>query len=279
MMGPMDYVEHFHREAQSFTNAARRAVGDDAAPAVPSCPGWSMTELVLHLGYVHRLIARVVSERVRAVPAFGDLPWLGLSAEHEGWLRELLARRDAGLAAAEPPARRPLPAALVDWFAAGAAELERQFLITSADEPVWTWGASQTVGFWQRMQAIEAAIHRWDAENAVGRPTPMEAELAVDAIVQTFEVMAPMRRARSQAPPGSGERLRFRRTDGPGDWSVRFDTDLVVVADAPEACDVAIAGTASDLMLFLWHRLPAQALDVRGDASLADRYFDFVPPL
>ena len=279
MMAAMDYVEHFHREARSFLDAARRAVGDGAAPGVPSCPGWTMTELVLHLGSVHRFVARVVSERLVAAPAFDDLSWLGLSAEHEGWLRELMARREEELAADEPPARRPLPAAVVDWLEAGAAELERQFQSTSADEPVWTWGASQTVGFWQRMQAIEAAIHRWDAENALGRPGPMDAELAVDAIVQTFEVMAPMRRARSHAPPGHGERFRFTRADGPGDWAVRFDADLVVLADDEEACDVEIAGTASDLMLFLWHRVPVDVLDVQGDARLADSYFDFVPPL
>jgi hypothetical protein len=90
---------------------------------------------------------------------------------------------------------------------------------------------------------------------------------------------APMRRARSHVPPGHGERFRFTRADGPGDWAVRFDTDIVVLAGVEEACDVAIAGTASDLMLFLWHRVPLDALDVAGDTRLADSYFDFVPPL
>ncbi|MGB8257192.1 MAG: hypothetical protein WCE71_17800, partial [Pseudonocardiaceae bacterium] len=43
----------------------------------------------------------------------------------------------------------------------------------------------------------------------------------------TFEVMAPARRAWTQAPPGSGERLRFQQTDGTGDWTVHFDGDDV----------------------------------------------------
>lgn len=274
----MDYIEHFHREAQSFLAAARQAVGSDAPP-VPSCPGWTMTELVLHLGYVHRAIARVFSERLIAAPEFGDLSWLGLPAEQTGWLRELMAKRDEKRSADEAPERRPLEAAVVDWFGSGAAELERQFRATPANEPLWTWGASQTAVFWQRVQAIEAAIHRWDAENAIGDPAPMDAEQAVDAIVQTFEVMAPMRRGILHASHGHGERFRFSRTDGPGEWVVRFDDDRVTLGDADKDYDVAIAGTASDLMLFLWHRLPAQALDVQGDARLADLYFDLVPPL
>ena len=66
------------------------------------------------------------------------------------------------------------------------------------------------------MQAIEAAVHRWDAEDAVGAAQPLDAALAADAIGQTFEVMAPMRRSAGKAPPGHSERFVFQRTDGPG---------------------------------------------------------------
>src|SRR5215472_1654912 len=215
----MDYVEYFHLEAEAFVVAARRAVTGGPAPVVPSCPGWTVTELVLHLGSVHRFVARIISERLAQPPQAGDLSWLGLPAEHAGWVSGWMAGRADGRAAAEPPARRPLPASLVGWFEAGAAALEAQFRATPAGEPVWTWAASQTAGFWQRMQAIEAAIHRWDAENATGDPRPVHPDLAVDAITQTFEVMAPMRRAVSQAPPGRGERFGFCRTDGPGAWA------------------------------------------------------------
>jgi hypothetical protein len=66
------------------------------------------------------------------------------------------------------------------------------------------------------MQAIEAAVHRWDAENAVGAAGPLDAALAVDAIGQTLEIVAPLRRSMAQAPPGQGERFAFRRTDDAG---------------------------------------------------------------
>src|SRR5207247_2479311 len=113
-----------------------------------------------------------------------------------------------------------------------AAELADRFRAAEPGEQVWTWSPDHSVGFWQRMQAIEAAVHRWDAENAVGTAGPLDAALAADAIGQTFEVMAPMRRAVAQAPAGQGERFAFRCTDGPRTWAVRFDGEAVRLGEA-----------------------------------------------
>ena len=144
---------------------------------------------------------------------------------------------------------------------------------------MWTWSADHSVGFWQRMQAIEAAVHRWDAENAVGAVRPLDAALAADAIGQTFEVLAPMRRTVWKAPPGHGERFVFQRTDGPGRWVVRFDGDAVLLGTPDGHYDIQISGTASDLTLFLWQRPVTGKLDIQGDTSLLSRYFVLVPPL
>lgn len=64
----MDYVGHFGQEVAAFEAAGREAARSQAAPAVPSCPGWVVTDLVLHLGFVHRLVARVVGERMQQPP-------------------------------------------------------------------------------------------------------------------------------------------------------------------------------------------------------------------
>ena len=129
------------------------------------------------------------------------------------------------------------------------------------------------------MQAIEAAVHRWDAENAVGAAQPLDTALAADAIGQTFEVMAPMRRAVAKAPPGHGERFLFQRTDGPGTWVVHFDGDAVLLGTPDGHYDIQISGTASDLALFLWQRAVPGKLEVQGDASMLSRYFALVPPV
>jgi uncharacterized protein (TIGR03083 family) len=217
---------------------------------------------------VHRFLTRIIGEQLEQPPDVADLSLLGLPEETKGWpLPE------------NAPNQGPVPPGLVDWFAAGAGMLESQFRGSNPDEQVWTWSRSQTVGFWARMQAIEAAVHRWDAERAIGAAQPVEANLAADAVGQTFEVMAPMRRAQAQAPPGRGERFRFRRTDGGQTWTVHFDREDVQLLEPAADCDVEMAGTASDLMLFLWQRIPADHLDVKGDMTVLDRYFTLMPPL
>jgi len=265
----VDYVAHFTREVTAFEDAARIAARANAAPAVPSCPGWVATDLILHLGRVHRFLVRVIDERMPEPPASleDDWAWLELPGECASWLPPGHAPHDA-----------PVPPGLAGWFGAGAAQLREQFRAAGPGEEVWTWSTDHSVGFWQRMQAIEAAVHRWDADNAVGPVQPIDSALAADAVGQTFEVMAPMRRAYAQAPPGQGERFLFRRTDGEGTWAVQFDgADVKVGPDGP--VDIEIAGTASDLMLFLWQRAGAERLGVRGKESLLNHYFVLVPPL
>lgn len=264
----MDFVEHFSREAAAFEVAGRAAAGLDAAPAVPSCPDWVMTDLVLHLGMVHRFVARVIAERMQQPPDTQDSSWLGLRDEWAAWPPPSHAPRSAAL-----------PAELIDWFHAGAAALAEQFRAVDPGEQVWTWWTDQTAGFWHRMQAIEVAVHRWDAENAVGTPGPIDEALAADAIGQTFEIMAPMRRTLAKAPPGHGERFLFQRTDGPQTWAVRFDGDAIVLNAAGGDYDIEISGVASDLALFLWQRPVAGKLAVKGDTSMLTRYFDLVPPV
>lgn len=254
----IDHTAHFRREVLAFERAVR-PVGE--APVVPSCPGWTVTDLIMHLGWVHRFVAKIVDERLAVPPegGFADLP-----GESSTWPDP-----------AKAPNPGPVPGGLVDWFADGAARLGDLFAATPAGEPTWTWSSDHTAGFWARMQAIEAALHRWDAQLATGTPDPMDPELAVDAVGQTFEVMAPARRRWKQAPPGQGERYLFRQTDGPGVWQVAFDGDEVLT-DADGPADAEVAGTASDLMLFLWRRIPAEGLGVTGDVG---RYFELVPPL
>jgi len=82
----VDYGGHFLREVSAFEAAGRAAVGSATAPVVPSCPGWVMTDLVLHLGMVHRLVAHVVGERMQQLPEAGDRSWLGLADDWSGWL-------------------------------------------------------------------------------------------------------------------------------------------------------------------------------------------------
>ena len=262
----MDHLPYFRQEVAAFAAAAHTAAAE-AAPIVPSCPSWSVSDLVLHLGSVHRYVTRTIAERLTTPPDPADRGSLHLPADLDGWPDPLTA-----------PNTGPVPGGLVDWFAEGAAGLAELFETTDPAVTVWTWSAEQSVGFWLRMQTIEAAVHRWDLENALGSPAPLPAEPAADAVVQTFEVMAPTRRAWLQAPAGSGERMAFRQTDGDALWTVTFSGDEILLGSDGTG-DVELAGTASDLALFLWQRIPASQLEVKGDTGVLDRYFTLVPPV
>ncbi|MER5885495.1 maleylpyruvate isomerase family mycothiol-dependent enzyme [Streptomyces sp. NPDC001941] len=269
----MDYVDRFVREVRAFEAAARRVGNAPDVPLVPSCPGWTVNDLVLHLGQVHRFVIRVVEDRLTGAADTSTPAFLRLPDDVAGWPHP-----------DDAPNHGPMPAGLIDWFSDGAARLAELLRTRDPAEEVWSWAPDRTVGFWRRIQSVEAAVHRWDAQDVVGRPEPLDAEFAADVVTHTFTVMAPFRRARAGAPPGAGERFGFRRTDGDGAWAVSFDGDRVRLEEGAgdrelAACEVEFAGSASDLALFLWRRVPVERVLARGGAKEAERYFALVPPV
>ncbi|MEU7554214.1 maleylpyruvate isomerase family mycothiol-dependent enzyme [Streptomyces sp. NPDC044571] len=266
-------ISLLQNEAAAFEKAVRTALDPGGpAPLVPSCPGWSVSDLVGHLGGVHRYLIRILRERLTQAPDPSDLSLYGLpSAPGELAAWPLPDRA---------PSLGPAPQGLTAWFAEGARGLADLFRELGPDVPVWTWAPERTSGFWLRMQTIELALHRWDAQSVAGAAAPLDPALAADAVAQTFEVMAPARRGWRTAPPGRGERYRFRLVDGPESWTVVFAGDAVrLEPDSTEPVDVEATGSASDLALFLWGRLPDTALQVTGDPTRLQHYFTLVPPV
>ncbi|HWE62757.1 MAG TPA: maleylpyruvate isomerase family mycothiol-dependent enzyme [Chloroflexota bacterium] len=265
------YKEAFHHDAAALATAARQGLD---AP-VPSCPGWTVATLVTHLTgiYASRIVLSRAHARENIIKSYDDL---GLSPSYRDWFDAALDER--------PEARNqtlpPMPPDLLDLFVRTAATLEDVLWALEPSEPVWTWFATdRTAGFWQRRMAQETAVHRWDTQLAYGEPAPIDADLASDGIDEVFDVMLPMRRHWAQAwRQGSGETYHFHRTDGPGEWLVRFDPDGPVISREHARGDVALRGSASDLLLWLWHRIPNDRLEVFGDATLVDRFFELVPP-
>ncbi|MFF0063336.1 hypothetical protein ACFYRC_17650 [Streptomyces sp. NPDC005279] len=60
---------------------------------------------------------------------------------------------------------------------------------------------------------------------------------------------------------------------------MHFEGDAVRLTDDSEPSDAELAGTASELMLFLWWRIPADRRRMNGDADVRDRYGALVPPV
>lgn len=60
----------FRSQARPFEKAARRALDTGGRPPViPSCPGWSVSDLVGHLDSVHRYLALIMRERLTEAAA------------------------------------------------------------------------------------------------------------------------------------------------------------------------------------------------------------------
>ena len=209
--------------------------------AVPDCPGWALRDLVVHLGMVHRWATECV--RTAAEPA---TRWQDL---------------DPDLSDAE----------LGSWFAQGAAALVAALDELAPGAPTWTPFPIEdpTVSVWIRRQTHETSLHRRDAEAALGRVRPIEAEIAADGVDEYLGVIVPrlVQRDSVTLPAGSAH---LHCTDTEGEWTVEVVDGELVVDRSHRKGDAAVRGTAEQLLLRLWGRaLPDDALEVHGDADVA----------
>jgi uncharacterized protein (TIGR03083 family) len=230
------HLEAVRREGEALAAAAR---GGDLGAAVPTCPGWTLADLVLHVGMVHRHKSAIVGGRLQGPPD----PW-------------------------PPPA--PAAADLLDWYAAGLDELLDLLGGSDPATRVWSWyPPDQTVGFWRRHMAHETAVHRVDAEAASGEPAPVAAALAVDGVDELLDVM--LVPGLAGEPVGDGESLHLHATDADGEWLLRLGPGGVAVGRGHAKGDAAARGTASDLYLWLYGRAAPERLEVLGDPRLPAR--------
>jgi uncharacterized protein (TIGR03083 family) len=196
---------------------------------VRCCPGWTVADLVAHLTEVHWFWATIAGERL-----------------------------------SEPPdeSRRPASAPrgqLIGQFRAGADRLVRVLAAADGADRAWTWApAQQNIAFIARHQVQEAAVHHWDAADAVGRPFAIAAPVAADSVDEflTFSVSSDADPAEPPRPALAG-RFALRCTDDDAAWTISDGGAPGTVRHQPgAAADVpAISAAASDLLLWLYGRV------------------------
>jgi uncharacterized protein (TIGR03083 family) len=222
----------------------------DLDAQVPTCPGWTVRDLVTHTGQVHSQ----KTETVRGDWTDGSPPW---PDRPEGDVRS--------------------------WFNEGIEEMLAVFRDADLDAPTWTWcNHDHTVEWWVRRMAHETLIHGADAVIAIGGTPEVDESLAEDGIEEIlFEMMvdAPAwaeltkgDRVVSIVTPGRSWIVRTASWDGKSPNTHKMYVEepaLVLVSDGIEP-DAQITGSAAELNLWLWGRgdLPAGAMT--GDAALAD---------
>jgi len=224
------YLDFLEKDGGALAAAAR----GNLDPPVETCPGWSVGDLVDHTGKVHRFWAQIAA----------------------GADRSSVVRESA-----------PDPERVVEWFEEGLAHLTTTLRSADPDRSIWTWAPVEhpTVAWIIRRMAHETAIHRWDAQAAVGHPDPIDAGFAADGIDELLFVFLP---AEPQLHKGDGRRAHIHCTDVEGEWLVQMQEGAFTVVREHSKGDAAIRGPAADVLLALWERVPFSNVEVLGDESV-----------
>ncbi|MFG2983711.1 maleylpyruvate isomerase family mycothiol-dependent enzyme [Streptomyces sp. NPDC048258] len=233
------FVKTLERDGELLAELAEQA-GTDAR--VPTCPGWHVTDLLRHTGSVHRWAAGYVEEGLLERVPFPDAPELAGA--------ELLA-----------------------WFREGHAALVRALGEAPDDLQCWTFlptAPPSPLAFWARRQAHETAVHRMDAEAALGVAfSPVAAEFAEDGVDELLTGFHARPRSRVRTP--EPRVLRVRAADTGAMWTVHLSSEpaRTVLGATDDPVDCEVIGEAAWLYAALWNRLPLAGPGVTGDLALA----------
>jgi uncharacterized protein (TIGR03083 family) len=246
-----DYVAAFAAAAGEVVSTIRRG---DMGAGVRACPGWSTYDLVVHLGNVH------------------------------GWAATILETGAHAPKQEDQPASRKATA-VAQWYAGKAEDLLAVLRDSRAADPCWTFaGRDRTVGFWQRRQAHETAVHladlRWVDGAAPALTDTVTPELAADGALEVLEVFLPRMHSRGKSVDLRAP-LLVHATDTRDTWMLTPDADgpptvtaVHVDEEVGDHTDL-IAAPAASLMLLLWRRLPVEHESVTLDGD-RDRILAFL---
>lgn len=231
MLAVDDLLAVLDAESTLLAEEAGRVLMSDP---VPTCPDWTVGELLEHIGGVHRWAAAIVTG---------------------GLLRNLPAEQEAAVIG------RPPQNGLVPWFRAGAEQI-LQALIAAPDELhafVFLKNAPPPRHFWARRQAHETTIHRVDALAArLGRmPSTAEAGIetavAVDGIDELVRGFVPRRSSRLHTDEPFT--MAIAPTDAAAGWTIAVSGEPPSVSlGVDQDANAVLSGSAAALYLGLWNR-------------------------
>jgi len=208
---------------------------------VPTCPEWTLADLVQHVAqvYLHK------AECMR------------LGRHPENWPPDL---------SGEPP---------LESLDRGYRDLVAEFAARPAESTTYTWyQPDQTVGFWIRRMAQETVIHRVDAELAAGvEVAPIPEDLAVDGVDEVL--VAFLEYGVSGWPEeftetlGSTSGARVRLDAGETAFLVEMAPATLKVSrvEVGAPADAAVSGGASEVLRWLWNRAGDEVVKRDGDEN------------
>ena len=246
----LDYPSIISDESARIVDAYEQ----DRSAAVPWSDRWSVGTVARHVAGTHHVVAEVVRGRPHA---------------------------DFGLfATLETPAKDSPE--FVGWFRSGTAALLEQLSSVPGTDECWSWYApGGRVGWWARRMAHEAVVHRYDTDAAQGRPFSLAADVAADGVDEYLDVFVAASRGANDAP--AGPTISFECTDRSDAWWLDLsEPGARVVSSEARAASVQIRGTADQLLLCVWGRVPlgqAGGVEVSGEAQWVDQWPVLLPPM
>lgn len=248
----IDYVATVREQSARFLSVLQ-ATG--ASVRVPSCPDWDAADLVWHLGEVQSFWEHVVRRGISDEAQLDDVDSKERPSDYAG---------------------------LLAYFEESSAQLVRTLGRYPANTRRYMWAhdpALHTVGYISRRQALEALIHRVDAELTAGvEPARVDPALAADGIDEVVDVI------RGGAVPDwasftpAGDRLvELVATDAGQRWTLQLGSFGGITPDGVEVHEqgfrrvanglsvrATVSASCADLLLWLWNR-PAGTVDLTGD--------------
>lgn len=246
----MDYSAALLAENRLFAELLRNA---DPATPVPTCPGWTLKQLLRHVGRGDHWAAQIVEDRLTE--------YLDPRTVRDG----------------KPPDDAD---GAIDWLYGGAQAVVDAVERVGAGPEVWTFLGPRPAPWWTRRRLHEVTVHRADAALALGADYHLSAERAADGLTEWLERVE-IQAVEAPLPLADGQTLQLR-AEGGGDWTLRghggavsLSAEHVHDADA----DAVVSGPATALLLTTVRRLPPDCpqITVKGDAGVWRRWLDHTP--
>lgn len=165
--------------------------------------------------------------------------------------------------------------ALLSWSAESTTQLLDALREVGPDRGCWTWWGDsqspQTSGAVARHQVQEAAVHTYDAQACVGSPSPLPEEVALDGVDEFLATSC----ATTSPWPHEPAVVEYQAIEGPA-WRLALGaagSRPTRVGPEPAAgapADASLRGTAGELVLALYGRVPIGALRAEGDGRVFD---------
>lgn len=253
----MDFATALIAENAAFADLLRDA---DLSLPVPTCPEWTLEQLMRHVGRGDRWCAQIVAEQS---------------------MDPIDPRTVEG---GKPPAGRDNE---IEWVQAGPQRLLDAVAATGAETPVWTFIGERPAKWWIRRRLHEIVVHRADAAIALGVEFEVEPAVAADAITEWLERVEIQADDEGPAggdrPLGDGQSIHLHATDDglgeAGEWTILGRPDGIAVDKEHGKSTVALRGPARDLLLAVVRRRTAaeEGVEIFGDAGVWDTWLARTP--